>query len=160
MEIPYEVVRFCSIEAKLQMSGEISVLWMVDAWRYAIATSQNFSGVGRYMLPTAADVVTLGRLVEPHENHNGFRKHGVRVGRDIYPDWGNIPVQIMHLMDEVQNGIDPVVFFKAYEEVHPFGDGNGRTGVLLFNWLNGTLMNPVWAPNFWNDHRRTIGNGA
>jgi hypothetical protein len=34
-------------------------------------------------------------------------------------------------------------WYAAFEFLHPFRDGNGRTGKILFNWLTGTLENPV-----------------
>lgn len=152
-----EVVRFCSRECELQMSGERSVAWMVEAWQYAQKTSaiEAYNG-GR---PLVDDVVHLGYLVEPFKNVKGFRTVGVRVGWDIKPDWQDVPRQMVNLM-EGQDALTPNEFFKAYEEVHPFRDGNGRTGAILFNWLNGTLFNPQWPKNFWNDPRRLPGDGA
>lgn len=153
------IIRFISRECELQMSGERSVGWMAEAWQYAAATSQNFSGAGRYTLPVVDDVIILGRLVEPFKNAKGFRTCGVRVGWDVKPDWNLVPGQMVNLMEAVDR-LTPNEFFKEYEEVHPFVDGNGRTGVILLNWLNGTLDNPVWAFNFWNDSRRLPGDGA
>jgi hypothetical protein len=46
-----------------------------------------------------------------------------------------------------QTAVD--MFYFEYEEIHPFRDGNGRTGKILFNYLKGTLDNPQMPPNFW-----------
>lgn len=177
--VDLEVVKFCSIEARLQMSGELSVGWMVEGMLYA----QEVSGQKVYYTdgyvgtkPTVTDVLNLGKLCEPHDNALGFRTCGVQIGPEVKMDWQDIPRQMVNLMEAVRDGafdprpVSPGVsttrnnganeFFKAYEEIHPFRDGNGRTGVILFNWLNGTLYKPVWANNFWNDSRRTVGYGA
>lgn len=149
--IGLNIVRFCARECELQMSGERSVAWMAEAWMHA----QEFAD----LKPTVNDVLVLGALVEPFKNAKGFRTCGVRVGWDVKPDWNLVPGQIVNLMEAVDR-LTPNEFFKEYEEVHPFVDGNGRTGAILLNWLNGTLDNPVWAFNFWNDPRRLPGDGA
>lgn len=169
-----EIVRFCSIECKLQMSGELSVGWMVDAWIYA----QEFSTKGDFSLadyesrlPDLQDVINLGRLVEPnvnvHTDRSEFRTVDVRVGYNIKMPWQEVPAAMVGLMGDLYKetlvpdyAMGPATFFREYEDIHPWRDGNGRTGVILFNWLNGTLDNPVWAPNFWDDPRRTVGYGA
>lgn len=177
MIIDRDIVRFCSIECKLQMSGELSVGWMVDAWLYAQEASKirhEFTDelIGYTYNPTLADVLNIGKLVEPNVNYNGFRKVDVRVGWDVKMNWENVPRAMDALMesltaepDKSHPGITipvmtPDKFFKEYEDIHPWRDGNGRSGVILFNWINGTLDDPQWAPNFWNDNRRTIGYGA
>lgn len=43
-------------------------------------------------------------------------------------------------VDRVQTADD---WYLMFEFVHPFGDGNGRTGKVLHNWLLGTLFDPV-----------------
>lgn len=168
--VDLEVVKFAAIECRLQMSGELSVAWMVDGFIYA----QEMSQVQPY--PTVEDVINLGRWIEPTDNAYGFRTCGVQIGTDIKMDWQDVPRQVVNLCEAARSGafdprpVGPGVsttrisganeFFKAYEEIHPFRDGNGRTGAILFNWLNGTLYRPVWANNFWNDPRRTVGHGA
>lgn len=39
-------------------------------------------------------------------------------------------------------------WYLAYEWIHPFRDGNGRTGKILHNWLNGTLDDPVLVADY------------
>ena len=39
-------------------------------------------------------------------------------------------------------------WYLAYEWIHPFCDGNGRTGKILHNWLLGTLDAPVLVPDY------------
>jgi hypothetical protein len=39
-------------------------------------------------------------------------------------------------------------WYLLYEAVHPFGDGNGRSGKVLHNWLLGTLAEPVLVRDY------------
>lgn len=145
-----DIARFCAIECHLQMSGERSVWWMLDAWSLA-------ERIGPPLVHD--DVLALGARVEPMTNDNGYRRCGVRVGSSIKPDWEHVRDLMTELLDDAGQET-PEEWFRRYEEVHPFRDGNGRTGAILYNWLRGSLDKPVWPPNFWNDQRRTAGFGA
>jgi len=145
------IVHFCAIECKLQISGEESVACMVRAWDWAMQQE------GRPI--TSDDIRILGALIEPVKNLRGFREVGVRVGWDVKMDWRLVPEQVAKLV-EAQDALAPRDWFREYEEVHPFVDGNGRSGACLFNWLAGTLTHPDWPPNFWKDSRRVPGFGA
>lgn len=170
MKVDYDIVKYCSIECKLQMSGELSVGWMVDGFIYADQVANydnNMYESYLYHLPNVSDVLNLGKLIEPNDNALGFRTCGVRVGWDVKMDWQLVPEQIVNLMESVaahpagdSYGLTPDQFFWEYEQIHPFRDGNGRTGAILFNWLNKTLDHPVWPLNCFNDPRRTVGYGA
>ncbi|MBS3136706.1 Fic family protein [Candidatus Woesearchaeota archaeon] len=70
-----------------------------------------------------------------------YRDYLVRIGSYIAPDWQDV----QELMDELikfikaREKINPVelsarVHYK-FEKVHPFGDGNGRIGRLLMNYI-------------------------
>lgn len=112
----------------------------------------------------------IGQLVEPIDNKNGFRTIPIGV-TDGYggwiekAQWAEVPRLLEHLLNSYYSGIlfsdalpetnHPKAqnaedqFYFHYEEIHPFRDGNGRSGKILYNYLLGTLDNPKMPPNFW-----------
>lgn len=74
-----------------------------------------------------------------------FRNYQVRVGPYLAPDWHNIENLIAQLITFTnQSNLNPVELAAKghyiFEKIHPFGDGNGRIGRLLMNyilWKNG-----------------------
>ena len=141
------IARFCAIECALQRSGETSVSDMLNAWSYALKCPRQ--------TPTVAVMTTIGRFVEPGVNH-GLRRVNVRVGSDLPPAWHDVPTLIGDL---ARGHRSPEAFFLEFERIHPFEDGNGRTGAILYNLIKGTLMDPEWPPNYFNDPRRRPGYG-
>lgn len=77
-----------------------------------------------------------------------FRNYMVRVGPYVAPDWRNVKKLMRQLMTFITgsnlNSVE--VAGRAhymFEKIHPFGDGNGRIGRLLMNyilWKNGYPM--------------------
>lgn len=147
--IPRHVVAYAAQECAWQKSGELSVAWMIDAWCFA----HRF----RNRAVNRADILVLGLLIEPKANHKGLRTVGVRVGHDVKMDPALVPEALDRLIaaqPSKRRSEEINEWFRQYEEIHPFRDGNGRTGTLLYNWLRGTLPYPVHVPNLWNDPRR------
>lgn len=144
-------VNYAAQECHWQQSGEMSVAWMVEGWRRAHRL--------RFQLIKLRDVLELGRLVEPRYNFNGLREVDVRVGSDTKTPWEHVPGDLDELLlSQPAAGKateeEATEWFRQYEEIHPWRDGNGRTGSILYNWLRGSLPEPIYPPNLWDDPRR------
>lgn len=145
------VIDWAAVECRRQRSNELSVAWMLHAWQLALTVSaSNASQLG----PDGArrlnedTIKEIGRLVEPYVNARGYREVGVRVGSDVKLDWRQVPRAMANLVAAADT-LDPDEWFYEYENIHPWRDGNGRSGSILWNWLRGSLAAPEEPPEFW-----------
>lgn len=88
---------------------------------------------------------------------NTVRYRDVKVGVLVEATRGfkliGSPVDIiarhMAALVAMRNVISPEEFYFLLMEIHPWRDGNGRIGMLYYNFLRGTLWTPVPPPNYW-----------
>jgi len=91
---------------------------------------------------TVTDIINLGNIIS--KKNNGFRCTPV-----IFKD-GNKGVhyaQIPRLIENIcmarkEYRITVREFFIQFELIHPFNDGNGRVGEILFWWMIGNFYSP------------------
>ena len=131
------------------------VEWMTDAWMWA----QNQSTEPGHRVPTAEDMLFLAGRIEPGCNQAGFRRSGVQVGTHVAPSPDRVPELIERLWRGIKDvrpqqgrsatgGMTADDFYLEFEHIHPFRDGNGRTGKVIHNWLLNTLYDPVLVADY------------
>jgi hypothetical protein len=140
----WQVIGYCAEEVRRQghnletLDGIERVGWMLNAWSYALVRCSRPFEFG--------DIIDIGKLVERYKNESGIRRLHVRVGPRLCPHPNEVSTLLDNLMGHASD-MKPLEFYKAFEEIHPFVDGNGRTGKVLLNWMNGTLLAPIFPPN-------------
>lgn len=138
-----EIVKYCAEEVERQQDCPTAVWWLCKAWSEALAEQEQ-------RLPLSSSrIANWGKMVSPEENPHGFRRLDVRVGVSLRPHWREVPER-MAQWEKQLDAMTPEEAYREFEEIHPFRDGNGRTGKIIYNWLKGTLEHPVMPPNFWN----------
>src|SRR5574338_12191 len=133
---------YCAEEVKRQGRGPKEVGYMISAWMDALSDQYHGERL------SLAQIEKWGVTIEPALNSNGFRKEPVYVVGGGFVEKMPHPNEIMQLLDRWAKVYVPAVSaseaYKRFEEIHPFSDGNGRTGKIIFNYLNGTLLTPQW----------------
>jgi hypothetical protein len=146
---PNEIVRianYCAEEVKRQGRFTPQVGNMIEAWMDALNHQYHGDSLSLGMIRN------WGCLIEPTQNR------GFRTGDVYISDFGvairkTSPERILSRFERFFDNLEDMEALDAYrefEEIHPFWDGNGRTGKIILNWLNGTLLDPIFPPeDFW-----------
>lgn len=77
-------------------------------------------------------IITINQDLRPDER-GYWRKCDVWVGGHLCPEWTYLPTLIGQWMKEFDKR-PPLQNHIAFEQIHPFVDGNGRTGRMLMWW--------------------------
>lgn len=143
-----KISAYCAEEVRRQ--GEKNPFYvgtMIDAYLYGMEMQY----AGRDI---SVDLIeTLGRKVKPDTNKDGFRTIPIYINGPMGSQQKAPPSEIAGRLERWVALLPDMTALEAYrefEEIHPFADGNGRTGKIILNWENGSFYDPIFPPkNFW-----------
>lgn len=134
-------IKWASEECARQNSGELSVHWLCNALHYAREEMRSPASI------SGLNILILGSLVEPEKNKYGFRT------TQVYFQDMTKQALVPHLISPaierlVRQGdqLSAAEWYKEFQLIHPFLDGNGRVGSILYNLKRGTIGGPVVPP--------------
>jgi len=150
----------------IESDGGVRIRQMRNAWEYAQAVENTLG----HFDPTVEDILAIAGCVEPETNSLGFRQCAVYIGDRMGVPYKDVPelverlVQVLPVAPEMYRvGFDLTTttvrtqfqnirtaddWYILFQFIHPFGDGNGRTGKILHNWLLETLDDPVLVADY------------
>lgn len=147
-------------KADLDIKGHIQSAATKEVQLYREAMSKGFALVRRNKILSLNDIIAIQQVLE--QNNAGFRNVPGTVlkssdGRIVYtpPQEHDEIVRLMtnleqYINDSSLQDVDPLiklaVIHHQFESIHPFFDGNGRTGrilIVLYLVINGLIDLPI-----------------
>jgi len=138
------IVDYCAEEVKRQGRHAPHVGYMVNAWLDAILWQRQGMNLN------IDRIVELATVIEPEKNQFGLRSGPVNIVGNGVIVGAPHPNEVESLLERWYENVPNMTALEAYvefERIHPFFDGNGRTGKIILNFLNGTLLEPIFPPN-------------
>lgn len=100
----------------------------LDAWQYLSSED----ALSRDVIQRGHELLLENRQPDIAGEYRSVR---VQVGNDVPPHPEVVDELVSTLLDQpVETGVDAVQWHVWFEKIHPFADGNGRIGRLLYLW--------------------------
>jgi hypothetical protein len=118
--------------------------YMLTAWKHA-----QDNRAKNYPITTVS-ISTWGFMIEPNVNgRTGWRNIDVIAGGRRCPRNEEVPALMDFFVTSIiPSNTAPPEKYHIFELIHPFVDGNGRVGKIIFNYLCNSMASPMWPPDF------------
>jgi hypothetical protein len=107
---------------------------------YRAPTAEEINESIRFLALSQVTIADLEQFVKVNAPGHRLRDKvglNVRIGRHLPPAGGPaIKKKLQALLDKIEMAeLTPFQAHQAYEDLHPFTDGNGRSGRILWLWM-------------------------
>lgn len=149
--IPLSVLGYIAQEVTRQGDDQMAVYGMACAWKTAMDTVKSMGALEPTAILTKPMLCLWAYYISPkNKNPLEYRTVRVSVGGDERAQPGAALRAAMKKWFNDLHLWTPAEAYYHFQLIHPFADGNGRTGKIILNYLNGTLDAPVMPPNFFH----------
>lgn len=136
-----KITDFCIAECERQndLTTE-SVAGMVEAHCFFACTPFDYNTEEAIQI-----IKETAEIIKP-QNKIGFRQTPVTFANGKRGLDHSLIERAMTNLFDAKDELSAEEFYIEFEEIHPFEDGNGRLGAILYNLFNETIDEPVIPP--------------